>query len=94
MKLNKKKWFNKNVLSFTCYYKPFGNETLMYYSKYDQIGGLVDSNFMRCDTQEVAATKRKLSRMSLVDAFFYCRYLKFKYPDKVGFSMVTIKDAL
>ena len=94
MKLNKKKWFNKNVLSFTCYYKPFGNETLMYYSKYDQLGGLIDFNFMRCDTQKVAATKRKLSRMSLVDAFFYCRHLELTYPDTVGFSMVTIKDAL
>lgn len=92
MKLNKKKWFNKNVLSFTCYYKPF--ETLMYYSKYDQLGGFVDFNFMRCDTNEVSATKRKLSRMSLVDAFFYCRHLKFTHPNKVGFSMVTIKDAL
>lgn len=94
MKLNKKKWFNKNVLSFTCYYKTLSNETLMYYSKYDQLGGFVDFNFMRCDTNEVSATKRKLSRMSLVDAFFYCRHLKFTHPNKVGFSMVTIKDAL
>ena len=94
MKLNKKKWFNKNVLSFTCYYKPFRNETLMYYSKYDQVGGFTDFNFMMCDTAKVAATKRKLSRMSLVDAFFYCRHLELTYPDTVGFSMVTIKDAL
>lgn len=94
MKLNKKKWFNKNVLSFTCYYKPLNNETLMYYSKYHQIGGLIDFNFMRNDTNEVAATKRKLSRMSLVDAFFYCRHLKLTYPDRVGFSMATMKDAL
>lgn len=63
----------------------------MYYSKYDQLGGLVDFNFMRCDTCEVAATKRKLSRMSLVDSFFYCRHLELTYPDTVGFSMVTIK---
>ena len=91
MRLNKEKWFKKNVLQF---HLKANNETIMYYCKYDTINGYIDYNFMPTDSAKIMATKRKLSKMNLTDAFFYARHLKHNYPESITLSFVSIKDAL
>ena len=95
MRLNKKKWFEKNILEFDAsYYRtPAVIEELMLYSKYGKIGGEVWYNFDGGANPVVKATARKLSNMKVHEAYFYLRHLKFKYKE-VDLTDVKITDAL
>lgn len=97
MKLNKKKWFNKNVLEFRAtYWEQSSGKgyTLMSYNKYCcYLGDKVDYNFMWDNPPVVNATSRKLSTMKLHEAYFFLRYLQHKYP-QVTLKTIKISDAL
>ena len=95
MKLNKKKWFKKNILEFNARYQisAVAWEELMSYFKYGQIGGEIYYNFYSGAPSVVKATARKLSGMKIHEAYFYLRHLKFKHKE-VLLTDVKITDAL
>lgn len=95
MKLNKKKWFKKNILEFQAWYQVTSpaKEELMSYFKYEQIGGEILYNFYSGAPSVVKATARKLSGMKIHEAYFYLRHLKFKHKEVV-LTDVKITDAL
>ena len=96
MKLNKKKWFRKNILEFQAWYQETcrnAKEELMSYFKYEQIGGEILYNFYSGAPSVVKATARKLSNMKVHEAYFYLRHLKFKHKG-VLLTDVKITDAL
>lgn len=95
MKLNKKKWFKKNILEFNAKYRIAAGieEELMSYFKYGQIGREIHYNFYSGALSVVKATSRKLSNMKVHEAYFYLRHLKFKHKEVV-LTYVKITDTL
>lgn len=97
MKLNKKKWFEKNVLEFVAFinYKD-KSETIMSYDKYGQIGGYVSYHFIIDSKPTTKATSRKLFKMKLWKAYFYLRHLSLHKYEKMKVRLIDTKmsDAL
>lgn len=94
MKLNKKKWFDKNVIEFDVSYRHAGEMfRLMKYEKY----GCCTSSYRDYGYTILTDAQATIIKFKMLQEpykqFFYARQLKMKY-DFIDLDFITIKDAL
>lgn len=95
MKLNKKKWFLKNIIEFDSYYQEGAAiSRILRYERWGQIGGRWDYN-CACALPAVRATIRVLYNLEKPwKQYFYLRRAKLRNIGKVKLVDIRFRDAL
>ena len=97
MKLNKKKWFLKNIIEFEAYYTEMTKSRIVKYERWGAIGGRWTYNW-DCALTCVKATVRVLCNMQNKpwEQYFYLKKACVRYNNfpKVEMTDVKFRDAL